>query len=398
MRYDFDTVTDRQYTSSTKWDFSRKRHGNETMLHFCVADMEFKVAPEIVDAVVRRANHGIFGYTYGSPEYYLAIQKWTQTRFNWGTSIDWYVDCQNVMVGCLNAIRKFSSPGDNILIQSPVYHAFQATIKECGREVLNNPLLFKDGRYVIDFEDFEQKASDPRTTMLLLCSPHNPVGRVWSREELKRMGDICFRNGVLIIADEIHRDFVFEGYTHIPLASISESIAMSSITLVSASKTFNMAGMGVATAIIPNEQHRQKFSEGIQKDFHFIRLPPLSMTAVTAAYQLGGEWLDELLLYLKGNFRYVQQFIEEKLPGISMILAEGTYMVWLDFRQFGLPPAELGEWFGKQLKMSVYEGSIFGAGGEGFIRLNLACPLTLVETCMERIYEGALKLKEEAMK
>ena len=394
VRYDFNAVTDRSFTSSTKWDFSKKRHNNEAMLHFCVADMEFKVPHEVVDAVVERAKHGIFGYTYGSSEYYSAILQWTDRRFGWTLYSDWLVDCQNVMVGCLNSIRKFSEPGDGVIIQPPVYHAFAATIRDSGREVLANPLIYRDGHYFIDFDDLERKASDPRAKVLLLCSPHNPVGRVWTKEELTRLGDICIRHKVLIVSDEIHRDFIFEGYTHTPIASISEHFANHSITLISASKTFNMAGMGVATAVIPDEQLRLIYREGIHKDFHFHRLPPLSMSAVTAAFESGEIWVDELLMYLRENISYVRRFIEDKLPVITMIETEGTYMVWLDFTRFGIPPEELGVWFGNQLKISVYEGSIFGPGGEGFIRLNLACPRVLVESCMERLYEGAIQLKE----
>ena len=396
MAYNFDEAIERAGTGSVKWDSREAVFGRADVLPMWVADLDFRVPQEVTDAIAERARHGIFGYNRTPEEYCQAGIDWVGRRFGWTIEREWMADSQSVMVSLANVLRRLTRPGAKVIIQPPVYDNFRSKIEACGRVVLENPLKFEDGRYEIDFDDLERKAAEPDAECLVLCSPHNPVGRVWTREELRRLGDICLRHRVLVVSDEIHWDFVFSGHRHLPFASLSEEFAQGSITLFSTGKSFNFASLGVSWAVIPNPELREKFDRGMKEDFFLFQLSPLNVAAVTAAYRHGERWMNEAVAYIEGNFRYMEKQLRERLPEIALTPAEGTYLAWLDFRRLGLEPEELSRWLVDELKLGVLEGSRYGTGGAGFVRINLGCPRRYVEECLERLAAGVQALRAKA--
>lgn len=386
LKYDFDEVIDRSGTNSAKWDKDtlREMFGAEDVLPFWVADMDFKAAQPIIDAVVKRAEHGIYGYSSRTDSYYEATINWTKRRHGWEIEKEWIEFTPGVVPAINYAIQAFCMPGDKIIIQNPVYYPFHDAIKNNGCHMVDNTLNFNGEYYEMNFEDFENKAKDPKATLFILCSPHNPVSRVWTKEELEKIGDICCKNSVLIIADEIHNDLVFSGYKHTMFASIREEFALNSITCTAPSKTFNLAGMQASNIIIPNPLLRERFRRTLEKNA-IGGQNPFSIVALEAAYNEGEDWLNQLLAYLEGNIEFINEYLKKHLSKAKLIKPQGTYLGWLDCRGY--------ETDGKKLESVVYGkgkaaldgGTWFGNGGDGFIRLNFACPKILLKEGLERI-------------
>lgn len=388
-RYNFDEIIDRHDTASEKWDFLKENFGYEDLLPLWVADLDFKSPKPIIDSLVARAEHGVYGYTHLAESYYDSVIGWYARRYKWEIPRDWIVFSPGVIPAIRNAIRGFTNPGDKVIVQTPVYFPFFHSIEENGREVFENPLKLIDGRYEMDLEDLEEKAKDPKAKMLILCNPHNPVGRVWTKEELERLGKICLENDILILSDEIHSDLRYPGVEFTNLASISKELANNSITFTSASKAFNLAGLQISNIIIPNERLRGILMEAAS--ISGVHLPnAFAAIAVQAAYDKCEDWLDELLEYLKGNLEFLNNFVEQNMPGVRVIQPQGTYLVWLDFREIEPDPEKLQSMLLKDAKVALVKGSEFRTGGEGFERMNIGCPRAILNKALNQI-AGALQ-------
>ncbi|MHA1515834.1 MAG: MalY/PatB family protein [Candidatus Heimdallarchaeaceae archaeon] len=398
MKYDFDQVIDRTKTHSVKWDkdLLEEFFGSADLLPLWVADMDFLCPQPVIDAVEKKAEEGIYGYSWHkTPEYFDSIIGWMRRRHNWEVEKDWIVFSPGVVPAIDVIIRTFSNPGDKIIVQSPVYYPFFSAITNNGRQLLNNQLKLDNKKYVIDFEDFEEKAKDPLTKLFIFCSPHNPVGRVWSKEELEKLGDICLENDVLVISDEIHHDLILKGNKHVVFSTIKEEFIDISIICTAPSKTFNIAGLQNSNIIIPNKKLRELFTHGIVGQNGQMIPNAFSIVATIAAYSEGDEWLDQVMEYVEKNFHFLKAYLEEFLPDIEMIKPEGTYLAWLDFSKLGLTDEERREFLLNKAKVALDGGTMFGDGGEGFERINVACPRTILEECMNWIYKA---LKEEVKK
>ncbi|UCG04032.1 MAG: pyridoxal phosphate-dependent aminotransferase [Candidatus Heimdallarchaeota archaeon] len=383
----FDEVIDRSNTGSIKWDpfYLTKIFGKEDLLPLWVADMDFRAPQPVIDALVTRVKHGIFGYTGPDPsKYNNSVINWFKRRHNWDLHEDWLVFSPGIVQACTYIIQRFTDPGDKVIIQDPVYYPFASIIKNNGRQVLSNQLILDDSYYRMNYEDLEEKAKDPRARALILCSPHNPIGRVWSKEELSKLGEICLENDVLVISDEIHCDLIYPKHKHIVYASISEELAQQSITCTAGSKTFNLAGFQHSNVIIPNEKLHENFK--VQMEALALTIPnAFGALALQVAYDEGEEWLSSLIQVLERNLNFLKSFINKNLPSVSVIEPEGTYLVWLDFRAFELDSKELEKKILEEAKLALDSGYKFGAGGEGFERINIACPLSILEESLERI-------------
>ncbi|MEM3238249.1 MAG: MalY/PatB family protein, partial [Thermoplasmata archaeon] len=392
-KFDFDEVIDRKGTGSVKWDFLAQRFSSDDLLPLWVADMDFRAPQPLVDALTRRAQHGIYGYSNFTSAYYDAVINWYRRRYDWNLKREWMVFTPGVVPAISLAVRAFSNPGEKIIVQTPVYYPFFKSIESNGRYLLNNPLILKDGHYEMDFEDLEKKVRDPKVRMIILCNPHNPVGRVWKKEELKRLGDICIDNGILVISDEIHSDIRYPEVDFTNFASISEKFANNSITCTAATKTFNLAGLQISNIIIPNQKIRQIFQNMV--DSTAISGPnAFSEEAVRTAYNECEDWLDELLIYLRDNKEFLKEFIKEHLPQVDLIEPEGTYLAWLDFRKIEPDPSMLEKLMQSNAKVALDEGYIFGSGGEGFERINLACPRSILEKALIQIADAVENYKK----
>ncbi|MFX1283320.1 MAG: MalY/PatB family protein [Promethearchaeota archaeon] len=383
----FDEVIDRSNTGSIKWDpyYLKKLFGKDDLLPLWVADMDFRTPQPVIEALVERAKHGIFGYTGPDPlKYNKSVINWFKRRHNWTLNEDWLIFSPGIVQACTYLIQRFTNPGDKIIVQNPVYYPFASIIKNNGRRVISNQLILDDSRYRMNYEDLEKKAKDPRVKALILCSPHNPVGRVWSREELIKLGEICLENDVLVISDEIHCDLVYTKYRHIVYASISEEFAQHTVTCTAGSKTFNLAGFQHSNVIIQNNKLREDFK--VQMEANSLTIPnAFGALALQVAYDEGEEWLSALIQVLERNLDFLKSFINKNLPTVSVIEPEGTYLVWLDFRAFGLEHEELEKKILEEAKLALDSGYKFGVGGEGFERINIACPLSILEESLERI-------------
>lgn len=385
MNYNFDEILDRSGTDSIKWSKSylKSNFGDEELLPLWIADMDFKTPQPIIEAITKRAEHGIFGYGMVDNEFLQVCVDWQKKRHNWDIEKDWILFTPGIIPALNFIIQSICLPGDKVVIQSPVYYPFRNIITSNGCHIANNPLKYEDGKYTIDFEHLEKITEDSRVKMIILCSPHNPVGRVWTRDELNRLGEICIKNDVLIVSDEIHADIVYKGNTHLPFASLSDEFAMNSIICTAPTKTFNLAGVQCSNIIIKNKRLRNDLSHKLFS----IGITPNSFAYVAqiAAYTQGEEWLEQLLNYLEGNIAYIQSFVTERLPEIKFIKPEGTYLAWLDFREIHKDQRKLEELMQKYAKVALDEGYIFGLGGEGFERINFACPRVLLERALSGI-------------
>jgi cysteine-S-conjugate beta-lyase len=390
MKYDFDQVVDRAGTDSFKWDCCERVFGAPDVLPLWVADMDFLCPPPVVEAIKERAAHGVYGYTMTPPSAYEAVVAWLRARFGWEIQREWITFIPGVVPGANFAIHACSRPGGHILIQPPVYPPFFAAIAENGRRQALNQLRLRDGHYEMDFDDLARKLSRG-VEMAFLCAPHNPVGRVWREDELVRFGELCLQNEVVIVSDEIHHDLVFKGARHVPLASLSDALAQRTITLVAPSKTFNLAGLSASAAIIPNPRLRRQFGQAIeQAGIHFINL--FGGVGLEAGYRYGADWLDQLLEYLQGNLNYMLEYFASEAPAIKPIKPEGTYMAWLDCRDLGLDGPALKRFMIEQARVGLNDGPTFGPGGEGFQRINMACPRSILAEALDRIRDAVNRL------
>lgn len=380
----FDKIIDRRNTRCLKYDFAVERNMPADVLPLWVADMDFETSSYIEDAIIERAKHAIYGYSEVKTPYFDILKKWMQKHHDWDIQRKWLVKTPGVVFALAMAVKAYTEPGDAVLIQQPVYYPFSEVIKDNGRNVVSNTLyLGEDNRYHIDFEDFEQKIVDHKIKLFLLCNPHNPVGRVWTKEELTRLGDICVKHHVTVVSDEIHEDFVFKG-KHQVFANIKKEYEEITVTCTAPSKTFNIASLMISNILIPNPELKRKFKH--QMDAAGIsQLNVLGLVACEAAYEHGEEWYQAMKAYVKENIEFVKQYVEEQIPGVNMVEHEGTYLVWLDFRGTELSVEELDDKIINQAKLWLDSGKIFGSCGEGFQRINVACPRKVLEEALERI-------------
>lgn len=381
MKYDFDKITDRRGTNCVKYDAAAEVFGREDVLPLWIADSDFACPPFIVEAVRKRAEHPVYGYTFQGPEFFRAVTEWVRRRNDWSIESDWIGFTPGVVAGFSLAIQALTEEGDGVLIQPPVYPPFAKMTRMNNRKVVNNPLVWDGEKYVIDFDDFEAKLKESK--VFLMCNPHNPTGRVFTREELRRMGDLCVRHNVYIISDEIHSDLILKPHRHIHIASLSDEIARRTITFIAPSKTFNVAGLAASVSIIPDESVRRRFSR--QADLAGASHGNLfGTTALVAAYEQGDEWLDGFMVQMGKNARYIVDFLRERIPSVRAYVPESTYLMWLDFRAWGLSPEELFRVL-VDAGLGLSDGKDFGEEGVGFMRINIATSPEVLEEAMKRL-------------
>jgi cystathionine beta-lyase len=385
MRYSFDNIIDRRGTDSLKYDLAAKRGMPEDIIPLWVADMDFPAPPEVLDALVEKSRHGIFGYSDAiSDDYFNALADWYAGRFNWHLSPQWLVKTPGVVFAICTAIRALTNEGDAVLIQEPVYYPFAGSVRANDRKLVVNELVYRDGRYYIDFDDFENKIAKNRVKLFILCSPHNPVGRVWTQEELVAMGEICLKYGVKVVADEIHADFVYPGYRHHVFETVRPEFADITVTCTAPTKTFNLAGLQISNVFISNTELRRQFKQELERT-GYSQPNIMGLVACRAAYRYGAKWLEDLVDYLSSNLDLLRDFLGQELPFIRLVEPEGTYLVWLDFRELGLPDKELSDLLIHKARLWLNAGPMFGAGGEGFQRINIGCPAAILQKALERL-------------
>lgn len=382
MKYNFDEIIDRSGNRSAKYDERAKKFGTADVIPLWVADMDFRTAQPIIDACVSKAEEGIWGYTSRPDSYFQAVQQWEQRRKGWTPDISLMSWSLGVVPSLSSLVKLFSRDGDKILIQTPVYSEFYDVAEAWGREVLENPLVETDGKWCIDFNDFAEKVKQCK--IFLLCNPQNPVGRVWEPEELRKMAELCVESGTLLVSDEIHSDLIFHGKRHTPTASLSPEIAANTITCISATKTFNLAGLQASTTIFPNKDMKRAFEEFWGR-MDIRRNNAFSCVAMEAAYREGEEWLDQLLPYISGNFDYICDFCAKNIPQIKPNRPDATYLMWLDCRALSMTNEELRDFFIHKAKLGLNEGYTFGHSLAGFMRLNAACPRATLEKAMRQL-------------
>ncbi len=381
---DFDTVIDRRNTKCLKYDFAKKRGMPEDVLPMWVADMDFKTSSYVEDALAEWAEHGIFGYSEVQTPYFEAVRNWMKERHGWEPQEKWLIKTPGVVFALAMAVRAYTEPGDAVLIQQPVYYPFSEVIRDNGRKVVSSDLyLGGDNKYHIDFEDFERKIKEERVRLFLLCSPHNPVGRVWTLEELSRLGELCVRHGVTVVSDEIHHDFIFQGEHHV-FAGLKKELEEISIICTSPSKTFNLAGMMLSNIFIPNHTLRRKFRRELDAA-GISQLGIMGLAACEAAYSKGREWYQAMMAYVKDNITYTRQYVKEYLLGVALVEQEATYLVWLDCRGLGLDAEELDRRIIHRAKLWLDSGKIFGECGRGFQRINVACPRSVLKEALQKL-------------
>ncbi len=385
MKYDFDKIIDRKNTFSIKLDLAAARKKPADALALWVADMDFSTAPCVKQALAEHVERGIFGYSRPDARYYEALKNWFKARHNFELQDEWVVNTPGVVFAIAAAIRAFTKEGDGVLIQKPVYYPFFNTINSLGRRVVNSPLAYKNGRYEIDFEGFEKKVKEEKPKMFLLCSPHNPGGRVWSREELSRLSEICLANNLIVVSDEIHCDITFGASKHTVWATLSKEAAENCVVCSSPSKTFNLAGLQFSNIIIPNKNLRAAFSSQVEKT-GYDEPNLMGIAAATAAYKDGADWFDQAKAYIWENIQFAKKFLEERCPKIRAVVPEGTYLLWLDFTAFTeLSDKEISERVLSKAKVWLDDGRMFGKEGEKFQRLNCAAPRALLQEALKRI-------------
>jgi len=384
MNYNFDEVIDRRGTNSIKYDFAVERGKPEDVIPLWVADMDFRTPPAVTDALMKAVRHGIYGYSEIKSEYFEAIYNWFKKRFDWEVKRNWLVKTPGVVYAIAAAIRALTNEGDSVMIQRPVYYPFTECIIANNRKLVNNALVYKNGVYSIDFDDFEEKIIENNVKLFILCSPHNPVGRVWTRDELIRLGDICTRHGVIVVSDEIHADFIYKGHRHFIFGSLKDDFLNNSIICTAPSKTFNLAGLQVSNIFIANKEIKRNFKDEIRRT-GYSQLNTMGLIACEAAYRHGAQWLDELKEYLEGNLNFVRSFLKERLPHIKMVEPQGTYLVWLDFTELHLTEEELEDLIVNRAKLWLDSGTMFGMEGRGFQRINIACPRAILEKALKQL-------------
>lgn len=389
MQYDFDTPIDRTHTWSIKHDFKKENGKADDILPLWVADMDFRSPDSVVEALKQAVDHGIFGYSRADESYFDAVAAWYQKRHHLTLQPEWMTCTPGIVFALSIAVRAFTQEGDAVLIQPPVYHPFSRAILRNKRTLVENPLVLKDGHYEMDLEELEQKVLDEHVKLMILCNPHNPVGRVWTREELTSLADICLRHHVYVISDEIHGDFVWQGHEQTPYASISEEACLHSMMCTAPSKTFNLAGMATSNLFIPDPEMRRKFRSELL-DVGQENMNRLGLFACRAAYEGGGEWLDQLIGYLAGNLALVRDFCKNRVPQIQLVEPEGTYLAWLDCRELGMTDDELMAFFSDDAKVWLDPGTHSGEQGSGFMRFNLGSSRSVIAQALDQI-EAAWK-------
>lgn len=383
MKFNFDETVDRSGTNSIKYEWREKIFGENNIIPLWVADMEFKAPPAVLKALQKRLDHGIFGYTMRDDEYFEIIQNWLKLRYNWHVPKSSISFSPGVVSALAMSVMAFTKPGDKIIVQSPVYFPFFTTVENNGRRILNNQLKLIDGQYEMDFDDLEKQV-DHNTKMIILSNPHNPVGRAWTKGELSKLADFAAEHNLLVVSDEIHADIIFSGHKHTPFASVSEDAAIRTITCMAPSKTFNLAGLSTSVVVSEDKDLLEEYNQMVD-NYHIGLTSPFGLEALKAAYGQSEEWLDELIVYLEGNRDYIHQFVTSELDGVKSILPESTYLHWLDFRELGLSEDRVNHLLVKQAGIGLSNGAMFGAGGEGFQRLNFGCPRKTIEEALERL-------------
>ena len=384
---DFDFLVNRKNTDCAKWDGLKDIYGRDDILPLWVADMDFKSSPKIIEAIIERAKHGVFGYPFSSTKIFQSFMDWNIKRNHLDISEKWILTCPGVVTAFCFGILAFTKEGDGVMIQTPVYPPFHSSVKDNNRVMIQNELVEKDGYYTIDFEDFEKKIIDNNVKLFILCNPHNPVGRVWSKEELGKMAEICLKHDVKIFSDEIHSDLIFRGNKFTSILSLDEKYRKIIAVAMSPSKTFNIAGLYSSIVLIPDEGMRDKYNK-ISQSLHIGKLNIFGFTAMEAAYKYGEEWLEEVMDYIEENSEYMEDFIRENMPDIKYRKPEGTYLGWLDFRKV-LPKAEdLNNLLVNKAKVALNNGISFGENGEGFARINLGCPRSILTDALNRIKDS----------
>lgn len=372
MKYDFDKITDRRATNSYKWDSAP-----EGVLPMWVADMDFRTAPAIIDALQKRVAHGIFGYTRVPDAYYDAVTAWFSRRHGWDIDREWIIYTSGVVPAVSAVIKALTMPGDKVIVQTPVYNCFFSSIRNNGCEIVSNPLRRTADTYEMDFDALERCAADPRAKVMLLCNPHNPAGRVWTPDELTRLGNICLRNGVTVVADEIHCELVYQGFKYTPFASLSDAFLHRSVTCVSPSKAFNIAGLQIANIVAFDNDLRRRIDKAININ-EVCDVNPFGVAATIAAYNEGEEWLNQLVDYLHGNYEAMAEFCRRELPEFPIARLEGTYLVWMDCSSLGMPSDALEHALLDDARLWLNAGTMYGAEGEGYMRWNIACPRSVM--------------------
>lgn len=382
----FDKIIDRKNTNAIKIDLATHRGKPSDVLPLWVADMDFKAPACVQNAIKAKAKHGIFGYSAPNQDYYNAVKKWMKFQHNFEIESQWIINTPGVVFAIALAIRAFTEPGESVLIQTPVYYPFKNVIEQNNRKVVKNSLFEKDGKWQIDFDDFENKILANHIKLFIFCSPHNPVGRVWTHKELKRINEICLKNNVLVFSDEIHNDFILSPNQHTVYSTLSEEAAQNSIVATSATKTFNLAGLQFSTIFIKNEKLRIKVLREKSKT-GYDEPNIIGLVATVAAYKNGLAWLSELKKYLAKNLEFVRNYLHEKIPKIKLIEPEGTYLLWLDFNALGLSDDELDNVIVNKAKLWLDRGTMFGEEGKGYQRLNIASPRIVIKEAMDRLYK-----------
>lgn len=390
--YDFDKIIDRHGTNCLKFDFAKERGKNGDELSLWVADMDFEVAKPITDALQTQVNHGIYGYSEVKYEYFEIVKNWFKDNFDWEIKKGSLVKTPGVVYAIAMAVKAFTKEGEAVIIQQPVYYPFGEMIIANNRKLVNSPLVLKEGRYEIDFEDFEKKIVENNVKLFILCSPHNPVGRVWSVEEIKKIGDICIKHNVVIFSDEIHADFVYKPNKHHVFASLGESYAANSVIATAPSKSFNIAGLQVSNIFIENKKLRDAFRNEIVKS-GYSQLNTMGLVAARAAYESGKEWLDEVRAYIRDNLIFFRDYLKENIGELSLIEPEGTYLVWVDFRKLGLSEKQREDLIVNKAKLWIDSGAMFGVDGEGFERFNIACPRSYLKKALDSLKKAVEEYK-----
>lgn len=391
MEYNFDQVHNRTGTNAIKYNY-RLLNKPDGIIPLWVADMEFQAPAEVIDALHQEVTHGIFGYNTPGAEYFDALQQWFSKRFDWEVQREWLVSCPGVVYALNTAVKAFTKPKESVLIFQPVYAPFAGVVNDNDRNLVISELVRQDGQYRIDFEDLEQKITANEVKMLILCSPHNPVGRVWTRQELAQIAGLCVKHHVLIVSDEIHADFVYTPHQHTVCAGISPEISELTITCTAPSKTFNLAGLQASNVFIANPELRRSFQEAL-KASGFHGLNNMGIVGCQTAYQYGEAWLEQLLIYLQGNISFANEFLKEHLPQVRITPIQGTYLLWLDFRELGLSAEALDTFLTEKAGLWLNAGPMFGQGGEGFQRMNIACPRATLMQAMEQLKDAVMNLK-----
>lgn len=387
MKYNFETIGKRYHTGSKKWNelLDNGVREDEDIIPFSVADMEFETAPEIVSALKEELDHFVLGYANPTEEYLNAVCRWMKERHGWDAKPEWILPAAGVIDAFFEAVKVFTKEGEGVMLMTPVYYPMYHAVNFNHRKLVDCPLVNKGDHYEIDFEDFERKAADENTKMLILCSPHNPCGRVWTREELTRIGEICLKNHVLVVSDEIHFDLVMPGYKHIVFPSLSEEIANNCVLCTAPSKTFNLAGLQTSNIFIPNPELRARYFEALKRTNPNPKCNILGYRACEAAYRHCAPWLDQAIQVIDANRKLVEDFLAKEFPQIKVTRLEATYLLWMDWRGLGLPSKELERINHQEAKLFFDEGYVFGAQGDGFERWNLACPTRYVQEALDRM-------------